>query len=871
VTTRKQNPPPAYIPRRERKLAQATALTGIAFSSLLAGAILAACGGGAPGAASTPQAAAPAGIPVSVTKVTRDTVAQVASYGGSINPKDQVSVLPRVAGRVVRTFVETGDAVTAGQAIAELDHATLDAQVAQANANVSGAIANLAAARARYEGVMAGAKADDVAAAVAAVDAARVRLDQALAGTRPEDLRSAEVAVQAARTRLDLGRAGGRPEDVQAAQAQLDAARNRLAQVESGARPEDVTAAQAQLDAARNRLAQVEAGARAEDLKSAESDLATARIRLTQLQNPRAEDVQSAQAVLDQARTRLSQARDAGLGSGITARPRPEDLSTLALRVSAAQATLEKAWADQAKGPTSTSTAQALELAVRTAQISVLVAQNDLSKANASGGPTEWDLRLLEEAEQLAKAALEKVAKPSPADLAAAHVAVEKAQALFDKARTVLPYDVEAARQSLVQAQATYEKTRTVLPYDVETARQSVVQAQATLDKARVTDPSTIAQLEQAHEAAVASLEKLRNPLPFDVDLARANLAQAEAQLSARRNPYTDQDRAASEAAVRQAEAALAQQQAALAILQVSLNEALVVAPFAGIVAERLVTAGAVVQVTTPVATLMSRETEISLSVEESAIARFREGSAATFTVNAYPGSPFKGAVTSVFPTGDARSRTFTVKVRPEDADGKLKPGMYAQLVVTLDQRANVPVVPRDAVVLRGDKPFVFAVVDNVAQLRALELGLSDDKRSEVKSGVQADDTIVVNGQASLRDKDTVRVIQPGQAGAAGGQGAAGAGASRPAAGGSGGAGAGGSGGAGAGGSGGAGAGGQGAAGAGGQGAAGAGGQGAAGAGWQGAAGAGGSRAGGGQGPGGATQGGSRSGGDAQPTPTRAP
>ncbi|NCA14870.1 MAG: efflux RND transporter periplasmic adaptor subunit, partial [Proteobacteria bacterium] len=460
---------------------------------------------------------------------------------------------------------------------------------------------------------------------------------------------------------------------------------------------------------------------------------------------------QSAQAALDQARTRLSQARDAGLGSGITARPRPEDLSTLALRVSAAQAALEKSWTDQAKGPTSTTSAQALELAVRTAQINVLVAQNDLSKANASGGPTEWDVRLLEEAEQVARSAFEKVAKPSPADLAAAQVAVEKAQALFDKARTVLPYDLETARQSVVQAQATFDKARTILPYDVETARQAVVQAQAALDKARVTDPSTIAQLEQAHVAAVSNLEKLRKPLPFDVDLARANLAQAEAQLSARRNPYTDQDRAASEAAVRQAEAALAQQQAALAILQVSLNETQVVAPFAGIVAERLVTAGAVVQVTTPVATLMSRDTEISLSVEESAIARFREGSAATFNVNAYPGSPFKGAVTSVFPTGDARSRTFTVKVRPEDPDGKLKPGMYAQLVVTLDQRANVPVVPRDAIVLRGEKPFVFAVVDNVAQLRALELGLSDDKRSEVKSGVQADDMIVVNGQASLR------------------------------------------------------------------------------------------------------------------------
>lgn len=53
-----------------------------------------------------------------------------------------------------------------------------------------------------------------------------------------------------------------------------------------------------------------------------------------------------------------------------------------------------------------------------------------------------------------------------------------------------------------------------------------------------------------------------------------------------------------------------------MALLQVSLNETQVVAPFAGIVAERLVTAGAVVQVTTPVATLMSRDTEISLSVK---------------------------------------------------------------------------------------------------------------------------------------------------------------------------------------------------------------------------------------------------------------
>jgi hypothetical protein len=235
----------------------------------------------------------------------------------------------------------------------------------------------------------------------------------------------------------------------------------------------------------------------------------------------------------------------------------------------------------------------------------------------------------------------------------------------------------------------------------------------------------------------------------------------------------------------------------------------------------------------------------------------------------------FTGAVTSVFPTGDSRSRTFTVKVRPDDPDGGLKPGMYAQLSVTLDQRTNVPVIPRDAIIVRADKPYVFVVADNVAQLRTLELGLSDDKKSEVKTGVQPDETIVVNGQASLRDKDAVRVVQPGQSGGAGSQGGApvggrpsgqGApGSSGQGAGGQGGAPSGGQGGDPSGGQGGDPSGGQGGAPSGGQGGAPSGGQGGAPSGGQGGAPSGGQR------PAGASQGGARSGGEALPTPTKAP
>ncbi|MSQ44271.1 MAG: efflux RND transporter periplasmic adaptor subunit [Chloroflexi bacterium] len=776
---------------RYRKPSMNNALRNPHHQAVLVGTIamfLAACGGGTPapvaggGQAGTPGVPAASGasgqaqgIPVTVQKVVRDNIEVKSPYGGSIAPKAQVTILPRVAGRIVRTAAETGSVVQAGDLLAELDHATLDAQIAQARANVAGAVANIAAATARLDIIKAGAKPDDVAASQAVVDLARVRLDQALAGVRDEDLRAALASADSARTRLEAGRTG-RQEDIQAAQAAVDAAKIRLDAGRAGGRPEDIQSARASLDTARNRLAQVEAGTRAEDVRASEADLQTAKIRLTQLQNPRAEDIATAQVLLDQARTRLSQAREGGIGSGITAKARPEDLNTLELKVQAAQAALDKANADLAKGPTSTVTSQALNLAATQAQINVLTSQNDLAKARAVGGPTDWDLRLLEEAEQVARVSFEKVSNPSPNDIAVAQAAVDKAQAALEKLKTVTPFDIETARQAVVQAQANFDKAVNPDPSAVAQLETAYATAVATLQKAIVPDPATVAQLESAYATALTALEKLQKPLPYDADAARATLAQSEAQLSARRNPYTEFDRAAAEAAVRQAEAALAQQQAALELQTVNLGETQITAPFDGIVAERLATAGAVVQVSTPVFTLISRDTEIALNVEEAAISRFREGGNASFSVNAYPSETFQGSVTSIFPTGDSRSRTFTVKVKPTDPSGKLKPGMYAQLSVTLDSRTNVTVVPRDAILLRNDKPFIFVINENVAALRALELGLGDDRKVEVKTGVQPDESIVISGQATLRDKDAVRVVTPGgpAGGGAGGQGAPG-------------------------------------------------------------------------------------------------
>jgi RND family efflux transporter MFP subunit len=687
-------------------------MVAAAAAAALVAQALAACG-----PASQPQAgqaqAQPQqqGAPVTTMKVSRDSIGTLASYGGSILPRSQVAIVPRTAGRVTRLPVDVGQPVKAGDRIAELDHSTIDAQVAQAQANVASAQANLSAAQARLNTVLAGPKPEDVAVAQAQLDAAKIRLDQVVAGGRPEDVRSAEAAVTSAQARLDAAQTGGRVEDVLAAQAQLDSAKNRLAQVQAAGRPEDV--------------------------RAAESSLASAKAKLQALTNPRQEEIAAAQASYDTAKTRMAQMMDAGAGSGVTARTRPEDMSTLELQVQRAQATLDKALGDQAKPPANTTTQQ-LQQAVVQAQIDLQIARNNLAKGQATG-PTEWDVRLLQEAVDSAKASLDKLTNPSPADVAAAQASVDQAQSSLDKLKGVTPFDVEYAVQA-------------------------VNQAQANLDKVRNPDPTTIATAQATLDAAVAALEKVKSPTQFEVDTAKTAVTQAEATLASRKNQYSQQDRQAAEAAVAQAQAAVDLQTAALQIQQANLNETFVTAPFDGVIADRAVAEGAVVTTNTTLMTLVSGDVEIVLNVEEQHIAKFQEQAPATFTVQAFPGEQFSGTVTSIFPTGDARSRTFTVKVRPDDQSGRLRPGMAAQITVQLERRDDVPVIPKDAVVVKNDKPYVFTVTDSTAALKPIEQGLADDRRVEIKSGLVGGEDVVISGQATLRDKDLVRILPAGGA-----------------------------------------------------------------------------------------------------------
>ena len=138
-------------------------------------------------------------------------------------------------------------------------------------------------------------------------------------------------------------------------------------------------------------------------------------------------------------------------------------------------------------------------------------------------------------------------------------------------------------------------------------------------------------------------------------------------------------------------------------------------------------------------------------------------GQTARVRVDAYPGTVFDGTVTRISPVVEIETRTAPVEISIDNADHRLKPGMFAGVQLVLEQRENVLTVLQEAVIGREPDTYVFVVNDGVARVRNVALGLRENYRVEVREGLKAGDMVAVMGQERLRDGAAVSVEIDGE------------------------------------------------------------------------------------------------------------
>lgn len=256
---------------------------------------------------------------------------------------------------------------------------------------------------------------------------------------------------------------------------------------------------------------------------------------------------------------------------------------------------------------------------------------------------------------------------------------------------------------------------------------------------------------------------------------ARARLAEAAANLREQRREHARIETlhakgVASESQLDQAATGLAlarsRHEAALAqagVAERTLRDASVKAPFPGTVGRRQVSRGEFVQVGQPLFELVALDpVEVEFHVAERDSARVDEGQTVEVRVAPYPGEVFHGTVRTISPTIDARTRTLRVEAEIPNPEGRLRPGLFARVDLGVAQRADVMLVPEEAVLQRADGQIVYRTgADNRVERVAVTTGEHHEGLVEIASGLRPSDAVVTRGQAALVDGSRVSPRHP--------------------------------------------------------------------------------------------------------------
>lgn len=129
-------------------------------------------------------------------------------------------------------------------------------------------------------------------------------------------------------------------------------------------------------------------------------------------------------------------------------------------------------------------------------------------------------------------------------------------------------------------------------------------------------------------------------------------------------------------------------------------------------------------------------------------------------TLDAYPGETFQGKVSIIYPTLNTMTRTFQVEVTLPNNDRRVRPGMFARVMLNFGTLNHV-LVPDQAVVKQSGsgERFVYVVNEGRAYHRSVELGRRIDAEYEIIDGLQDGDVVVVFGHNLLADGRLVNVL----------------------------------------------------------------------------------------------------------------
>lgn len=385
-----------------------------------------------------------------------------------------------------------------------------------------------------------------------------------------------------------------------------------------------------------------------------------------------------------------------------------------------------------------------------------LLAQLDVTDASLALEQAEVSL-------QISRAQLDKLEKPpSDSDIIASQANVTVAQASVASSEATLA-SAQASYRALIAGASPEEIA--VQESQVRQAAVNVRQAQSAYDEVKNfpdagASPQAV-QLEQntialevaqaqlaltqkgADEAQIAAALAQIAQAELGVRQARSNLLVAQDALDALLEGPSAEDLEISRAQVRQAE--LSKQQA-----EITLNNAMLYAPITSVVSQvnlrqgELYGGGALPAIV--LTDLVSFH--MTVLVDELDVRQVQIGQIVRLSLDALPDADITGQVTKVSPTARDVGGVvaYEVEIVPDTTDAQLRAGMSATAIITTAQVDNILRVPNRFIQLdrESGRAFVQKIINDVPSLQEIEMGLRNDRFTQVLAGLSDEDQIAL-------------------------------------------------------------------------------------------------------------------------------
>jgi RND family efflux transporter MFP subunit len=283
----------------------------------------------------------------------------------------------------------------------------------------------------------------------------------------------------------------------------------------------------------------------------------------------------------------------------------------------------------------------------------------------------------------------------------------------------------------------------------------AVLRAEAAVEQARATVEQSRAEVEFAdvnHQRLKAIHDRDADVLPQqDVDQARASDGVARAKLKS------------AETQVKVLEAALAGAKADLDTLQALDQYSRIEAPMTGVVTQRFVDPGALVQVATssrtqaaPVVTIARLDRlRVLADIPEPNVTQVHPGTPVTLLVS---GESVVAKVTRIGTVLDPASRTMRTEVDVANPGGRLRPGMTVQVSLDTKRTPNAVTIPTAALHSQGTARTAFVAKGGIAKLVSVKTGMEAPEWVQITEGIRAGDEVIVAAASELKDGARVRV-----------------------------------------------------------------------------------------------------------------